>query len=210
MREAFTLWRGLKICIWQVILKRLFGQKRFSCRLYFLKRLVSFFFTCLWFQVLTVWIKPAQFQEIVPNVYISEFVTIYKTKTVVSVSPWTLAPCLHLTSVGSGQPSWPPLAHSINTAPRVESAYQSRIHRSCGFDPWIRKIPWKRKWQPTLVFLPGKFHGQKSLAVYSPWDHKELDMTELSLTHAHTHTGAFMYPCFTIQAGKMRHSAQPH
>ena len=110
-----------------------------------------------------------------PNVYISEFVTIYKTKTVVSVSPWTLAPCLHLTSVGSGQPSWPPLAHSINTAPRVESAYQSRIHRSRGFDSWIRKIPWKRKWQPTLVFLPGKSHGQRGQAGCSPWGCKESD-----------------------------------
>ena len=38
----------------------------------------------------------------------------------------------------------------------------------CGFDPWIRKIPWKRKTQPTPV-LPAKFHGQRSLAGYSPW-----------------------------------------
>ena len=38
--------------------------------------------------------------------------------------------------------------------------------------------PWRRKWQPTPVFLPGKFHGQRSLAGYSPRGHKELDMTE--------------------------------
>ena len=37
------------------------------------------------------------------------------------------------------------------------------------FDLWIRKIPWRRKWQPTPVFLPGKFHGQKSFTGYSPW-----------------------------------------
>ena len=36
--------------------------------------------------------------------------------------------------------------------------------RRCEFDPWVRKIPWRRKWQPTLVFLSGKFHGQISLA----------------------------------------------
>ena len=36
------------------------------------------------------------------------------------------------------------------------------------FDPWVRKIPWRRKWQPTLVFLPGKSHGQRSLVGYSP------------------------------------------
>ena len=47
-----------------------------------------------------------------------------------------------------------------------------------GFDPWIRKIPWRREWQPTPVFLPREFHGQRSLAGYSPWGHKESDMTE--------------------------------
>ena len=46
------------------------------------------------------------------------------------------------------------------------------------FDPWVGNIPWRRKWQPTPVFLPGKSHGQRSLASYSPWGHKESDMTE--------------------------------
>ena len=45
-------------------------------------------------------------------------------------------------------------------------------------DPWVWKIPWRRKWQPTPVLLPGKFHRQRSLVSYSPWGHKELDMTE--------------------------------
>ena len=40
------------------------------------------------------------------------------------------------------------------------------------------KIPWKRKWQPTPVFLPGEFHGQRSLVGSSPWDHKVSDLTE--------------------------------
>ena len=40
------------------------------------------------------------------------------------------------------------------------------------------RSPWKRKWQPTPVFLPGKFHEQRSLVGYSPWGPKELDMTE--------------------------------
>ena len=47
-----------------------------------------------------------------------------------------------------------------------ESACQFRRHE---FDLWIWKIPWRRKWQPTPAFLPGKFHGQRSLAGYSPW-----------------------------------------
>ena len=43
---------------------------------------------------------------------------------------------------------------------------------SAGFDPWVRKIPWRRKWQPTPVFLLGKYHGQRSPAGYSPWGHE--------------------------------------
>ena len=42
------------------------------------------------------------------------------------------------------------------------------------FSPWVRKIPWRRKWQPTAVFLPRKSHGQRSLAGYSPWGHKRV------------------------------------
>ena len=61
-------------------------------------------------------------------------------------------------------------------AQRVE---ESTCHcRRCKFNPWVRKIPWRRKWQPTPEFLPGKSHGQRNLAGYSPWGHKELDMTE--------------------------------
>jgi len=51
-------------------------------------------------------------------------------------------------------------------------------HRRHGFDPWVVKIPWRRAWQPTLVFLPEESHGQRSLAGYRPWDLKEVDMTE--------------------------------
>ena len=52
-------------------------------------------------------------------------------------------------------------------------------------DPWVRGIPWRRKWQPTPVILPGEFHEQKSLAGYSPWCCKDSGMTEqLSLTHS--------------------------
>ena len=49
---------------------------------------------------------------------------------------------------------------------------------SCGFNPWVRKIPWRRKWQPTPVFLPGESHGRRSLVGYSPRGRKELDATE--------------------------------
>ena len=47
-----------------------------------------------------------------------------------------------------------------------------------GFNPWVEKIPWRRKQQPTPVFLPWESHGWRSLVGYSPWGHKELDTTE--------------------------------
>ena len=46
--------------------------------------------------------------------------------------------------------------------------------RRLWFNPWSRKIPWRRKWQPTPIFLPGKSHGQSSLVGYSPWGHKRV------------------------------------
>ena len=45
-------------------------------------------------------------------------------------------------------------------------------------DLWGWKIPWRRSWQPTPVLLPGESHGQRSVADYGPWDHKESDMTQ--------------------------------
>ena len=54
-----------------------------------------------------------------------------------------------------------------------ESACQCRQSRRRGFDPWVRKIPWKRSWQPTPVFLLWKSHGQRSLVGYSQWGPKE-------------------------------------
>ena len=47
-----------------------------------------------------------------------------------------------------------------------------------GFNPWVGKIPWRRKWQPTPVLLPGKFYGWRNLVGYIPWGHKESDMAE--------------------------------
>ena len=49
-------------------------------------------------------------------------------------------------------------------------------------------LPWRRKWKPAPVFLPGKFHGQRSLVGYSPRGHKESDTTECMSIHTHTHT----------------------
>ena len=61
--------------------------------------------------------------------------------------------------------------------------------REAGLIPaWVRKIPWRRKWQPIPVFLPGKSHGQRSLVGYSPQGCKVSDTTEWLHTHTHAHT----------------------
>ena len=57
----------------------------------------------------------------------------------------------------------------------------------------IRKILWSRKWQPTPVFLPGEFHGQRSLADHSPWDRKESDTTD-----RHRHLCVYVNPKLLI------------
>ena len=59
-----------------------------------------------------------------------------------------------------------------------EPACQCRRHRRLRFDPWLGKIPWRRERQPTPVSLPGESQGQRSLVGYSPWGHRESDMTE--------------------------------
>ena len=78
-----------------------------------------------------------------------------------------------------------------------ESKSQSLVHSNSefqsiclqcgrpGFDPWVGKIPWRRKWKPTPVFLPGESHGQRSLVGYSPQGHKESDTTERLHFHFH-------------------------
>ena len=54
-----------------------------------------------------------------------------------------------------------------------ESTCQCSRHKRCRFNPWVGKIPWRRKWQPTPVFLPGEFHGQRNLVGYSAWGRQE-------------------------------------
>ena len=80
----------------------------------------------------------------------------------------------HLSHQGSGFPG---------VASGNESACQCRRRKRYRSDPWVGQIPWSRKWQTTPVFLPGKSQGQRSLVGYSPWIHRESDMTEQLSTH---------------------------
>ena len=83
-------------------------------------------------------------------------------------------------------------SHAILGAPGGSvvklSTWQCRRWRKRWFSPWVGKIPWRRKWQLTLLFLLGKSHGQRSLVGYGPWDLKELDRAKRLSTHTHTHT----------------------
>ena len=96
----------------------------------------------------------------------------------------------HLESSGRDRPvkitAW---GRALTGLPRwlsdKESACQYRRHR---VSPVIRKIPWRRKCQPMPAFLPEKSHGQKSLAGYGPWGHKESDTTEVTEHSALTET----------------------
>ena len=67
--------------------------------------------------------------------------------------------------------------------PGGSDSKQSAFNAGDLTDPWVGRIPWRKEWLPTPVFWPGEFHGQKSLAGYSPWGCKESEATEqLSLS----------------------------
>ena len=81
--------------------------------------------------------------------------------------------------------TWKCMAFPSGSAGK-EPTSQCRRHRGRRFNPWVRKILCWRKWQPALVFLPGKSHGQKSLAGCSLWSLTELDTTELLSANTHS------------------------
>ena len=96
-------------------------------------------------------------------------------------------PCM---GMDEGQPERPAVI-AWTKCPEVLGARASQVvlvvknppanagrHKRHKFDPWVGKIPWRRAWQTTPVFLPGESHGQRSLMGYSPWGDKESDTTE--------------------------------
>ena len=92
-----------------------------------------------------------------------------------------------------------------------ESTCQCRRHR---FNPWVGRIPWRRKWQLTPVFLPGKSHGQRNQASYNPWCHEGLDMSEPLSMHAwitniYTNTW-YICCCCCCVTSVVSNSVQPH
>ena len=87
---------------------------------------------------------------------------------------------------------------------RKETTSQCRRRRTLRFDSWVGQILWRRAWQPTPMFLPGKFHGQRSMAGYSPWGCKE--STKLSV-HANIILKPPTAPCCQV---KHRHLGFPY
>ena len=70
---------------------------------------------------------------------------------------------------------------NLNSLPSLVAQAVKSICLQCRrprLDPWVKKIPWRRRWQPTAVLLPGESHGWKSLVGYNPWGRKESDTTE--------------------------------
>ena len=75
--------------------------------------------------------------------------------------------------------SWASLvALRLKRLPAMRETWVQSLGPIPGSDPWVGKIPWRRKWQPTLVLLPGESHGRRSLVGYSQWGRKELHTTE--------------------------------
>ena len=82
-------------------------------------------------------------------------------------------------------------AHFLNYNTSLVAQMVERVCLQCmrpGFYPWVGKIPRRRKWQPTPVFLPAKAHGRRSLAGYSLWGCKESDTTEQLHIHLLQHS----------------------
>ena len=70
------------------------------------------------------------------------------------------------------------MAQQVKNLPTIQE-----ICRRHGFNPWVKKMPWRRKCQPTPIFLPVKSHGERSLVGYSSKGSKESDMTEHAQRH---------------------------
>ena len=106
---------------------------------------------------------------------------------------------------GEGHPWASPVGQTVKHLPA-----RQETSRRCRFQPWAGKIPWRREWLPTPVFLPGEFDGQRSLAGYSPWGCRESDTTEQLNNNDKGHSsfftdvqqqGHFSHPSDGLSAG---------
>ena len=81
--------------------------------------------------------------------------------------------------------------------------------RRPGFHPWVGKIPWRREWQPSLIFSPGKYHRQRNLMGYSPWGCRESDTTERLTLSRGTNTGSLPATLTQPESSRCRSAPWP-
>ena len=99
--------------------------------------------------------------------------------------------------------------------PVAQTVKDLLVVQELGFNHWVWKIPWRREWQPTPVLFPGEFHGQKNLAGYSPWSHRESDTIEwlsLSLYSWYLKSSLSLVNCFChmyLQLSWLWHTLSP-
>ena len=95
--------------------------------------------------------------------------------------------------------SFPPLKKQTNNYRIAQGFLHSSVGKECayrqpGFNSWVGKIPWRRKWHPTPVLLPGESHGQRSLVGYSLWGCKSQTQLSDSIQHTHTEQHFVFFP----------------
>ena len=124
--------------------------------------------------------------------YLSAFINLY-THTLEILWVWLQATTIKQVSPQSeSHDFFSPSAYKLCLpgATSEESACQFRRPKRDGFNPWVRRIPQRKKWQPAAVFLPGELHGHGSPVGYRLWGHKELDMTDCSNKHRYCGLGS--------------------
>ena len=146
-----------------------FITKLFLCKLFSITSIIILFMLSLFFILLVQYFDPGIFST--PSCLKS---FLYHSRKC-SLQTFLDFPNVHDLGVVKFSLGLPPWLRGKKSACNAEDP---------GLIPWVRKIPWRRAWQPTPVFLPGESHGQRSLVGYSPWGRKESDTTE-----ATEHTG---------------------
>ena len=121
-------------------------------------------------------------------------------KSLLSILSTICSNCFLQIYLSLGKPCFP------GGASYKESACQWRRCKRLRFDPWVGKIPWRRKWQSTPVFLTGKFHRQRRLMGYSAWGLKELDTTEHMHRIQYKHTTYLIVPAVVDYILLLKHT----
>ena len=89
-------------------------------------------------------------------------------------------------------------------APVVKNPHAKAGDKAWALDPWVERIPWRQRWQPTPIFLPGESHGQRSSAACSPWGCKRVRQDWATSRHTHTHSHTVYRLLLLLQLSRFR------